>query len=56
MKTYELEITLDDNTTFLDGMDAQTSAQALQLGYWNWECAVHIEIVGVTFTIGSDSL
>lgn len=51
MKTYELEITLDDGTSFIDGMDAQTSKQALQLAYWNWECAENIIVVGVTFTI-----
>jgi len=45
VKTFDLIITLDDGEVFEDGMDAETEEQALQLAYWNWECAVEIKIV-----------
>jgi hypothetical protein len=51
LATYELEITLDNGDVFIDGMDAQTSKQALQLAYWNWECATYIQVIGVTYVI-----
>lgn len=51
LHTYELEITLEGGDTFLDGMDAENSKQALQLAYWNWECATYIQVVGVRYVL-----